>query len=89
MQGEYGDFVRSLLQAQAQGSVASIEPKSLTDRTGQQFTIRTAQPDDAETLLAYIRPVAVLTKRYVYLPFSASSNRPLFVSFSTISSAFM
>jgi len=48
--------------------MASIEPKRLTDRTGQQFTVRTAQPDDAEALLAYIRPVAEETEFFVIEP---------------------
>ena len=48
--------------------MASIPTKTLTDRTGQQFTIRTAQPEDAETLLAYIRPLAEETEFFVLQP---------------------
>jgi RimJ/RimL family protein N-acetyltransferase len=48
--------------------MASIRPKTFTDRTGQEFVIRTAQPDDAETLLAYIRPVAEETEFFVIEP---------------------
>lgn len=48
--------------------MASIKPKTLTDRTGQQFIIRTAQPDDAEVLLAYIQPVAEETQFFVLQP---------------------
>lgn len=39
--------------------MSSIQPKSFTSRTGQQFAIRTAQPDDAATLLAYVRPITL------------------------------
>ena len=45
--------------------MASIPTKTLTDRTGQDFTIRTAQSDDAEAMLAYIHPVAEETEFFV------------------------
>ena len=45
--------------------MSSIESKTLTDRNDRSFLIRTAQPDDAETLLAYIRPVAEETEFFV------------------------
>lgn len=48
--------------------MASIEPKKCEDRTGQPFTIRTAQPDDAEALLTYIRSVAGGTNFFVIQP---------------------
>jgi hypothetical protein len=48
--------------------MAAIERKTLTDRSGQQFTIRSAQPDDAETMLAYIRSVAEETEFFVIQP---------------------
>ena len=48
--------------------MASIESKILADQTGQQFTIRTAQADDAEAILAYIRPVAEETEFFVIQP---------------------
>jgi RimJ/RimL family protein N-acetyltransferase len=48
--------------------MASIDCKTCTDRTGEQFTIRCAQPDDAEALLAYIRPVAEETEFFVIEP---------------------
>ena len=48
--------------------MAAIQPRTFTDRTGQEVVIRTAQPDDAETLLAYIRPVAEETEFFVIEP---------------------
>ena len=48
--------------------MASTQLKTFTDRTGEEFIIRTAQPDDAETLLAYIRPVAEETEFFVIEP---------------------
>jgi RimJ/RimL family protein N-acetyltransferase len=48
--------------------MASIETKPITDRSGQQFVIRTAQPDDAEAMLAYIQPVAEETEFFVLQP---------------------
>lgn len=48
--------------------MASIQSKTCTARTGQQFTIRTAQPEDAAALLAYIRPVAEETEFFVLEP---------------------
>jgi RimJ/RimL family protein N-acetyltransferase len=48
--------------------MAAIESKTLTDRSGQQFTIRSAQPDDAEAMLTYIRSVAEETEFFVIQP---------------------
>lgn len=48
--------------------MATIQHKICTDRTGQQFTVRTAGPDDAEAMLAYIRHVAERTEFFVILP---------------------
>lgn len=48
--------------------MATIQHRLHTDQTGQQFTIRTAEPDDAETMLAYIRHVAQQTEFFVILP---------------------
>lgn len=48
--------------------MASIQPKTFTDRTGQEFVVRTAQPDDAEAMLAYIQPVAEETEFFVLQP---------------------
>jgi len=48
--------------------MAAIESKSLTDRSGQQFTIRSAQPSDAEAMLEYIRSVAEETEFFVIQP---------------------
>ena len=48
--------------------MTSIESKTFTDRTGQQFTIRTAQPDDAAAALTYIRSVATETEFFVIQP---------------------
>jgi RimJ/RimL family protein N-acetyltransferase len=48
--------------------MAAIESKTLTDRSGQQFTIRSAQPADAESMLAYIRSVAEKTEFFVIQP---------------------
>ncbi|MGA2034976.1 MAG: GNAT family protein [Thermoguttaceae bacterium] len=48
--------------------MSSIQPKTLTARTGQPFTIRTAQPEDAAAMLAYIRAVAGETEFFVLQP---------------------
>ena len=48
--------------------MSSIHPKTLTARTGQQFTIRTAQPEDAAALFAYIRLVAGETEFFIRAP---------------------
>jgi predicted N-acetyltransferase YhbS len=48
--------------------MSSIESKTLTDRNDRSFLIRTAQPDDAEAVLAYIRPVAEETEFFVIEP---------------------
>ena len=45
--------------------MSSIAPKTYTGKTGQQFTIRTAQPDDAAAVLTYIRSAAEETKYFV------------------------
>ena len=46
----------------------SIQPKTLTTRNSHEFTIRTAQPEDAAALLAYIRPVAKETEFFILEP---------------------
>lgn len=38
--------------------MATIQPKTLTGKNGQEFTIRTAQPEDAARLLAYVRYIS-------------------------------
>jgi RimJ/RimL family protein N-acetyltransferase len=48
--------------------MASIPTRTFTDRTGQEFVIRTAQPDDAAAVLTYIRPVAEDTEFFVLTP---------------------
>ena len=48
--------------------MAAIEPKTVPDRTGQQFTIRTAQPGDADKMLAYVRAVVEETDFFVIEP---------------------
>lgn len=48
--------------------MATIEPRTRSVRSGQQFTIRTAQPTDAAALLAYIRPIAEETEFFVLEP---------------------
>jgi RimJ/RimL family protein N-acetyltransferase len=48
--------------------MASIENTSLIDRAGQPITIRTAQPNDAEALLTYIRSIAEGTEYFVIEP---------------------
>jgi RimJ/RimL family protein N-acetyltransferase len=45
--------------------MASIQPKAFADRTGEEFVIRTAQPDDAETLLEYVRGVVEETDFFI------------------------
>jgi RimJ/RimL family protein N-acetyltransferase len=49
-------------------SMSSIDPKTFTARNGQSVTIRTAQPEDAATLLAYIRSVAEETQFFIFEP---------------------
>jgi RimJ/RimL family protein N-acetyltransferase len=39
-------------------TMASIQTKTFTAKNGQQFTIRTAKPQDAVAMLAYIRSLA-------------------------------
>ncbi len=46
----------------------SFDTKTFTDRTGQPFLIRTAQPDDAADALDYIRSVAEKTEFFVIDP---------------------
>jgi RimJ/RimL family protein N-acetyltransferase len=48
--------------------MSSIQPKTFTARNGQSVTIRTAQPEDAAALLAYIRPVAEETQFFIFEP---------------------
>jgi len=48
--------------------MSSVEPRIFTCQTGQQVTIRTAQPEDAAALLAYIRPVAMETEFFLLEP---------------------
>jgi RimJ/RimL family protein N-acetyltransferase len=48
--------------------MASIEARTFTTRTGDPFIIRTAQPDDAAAILAYIRPVAKKSDFFVIQP---------------------
>ncbi len=48
--------------------MSSIQTKTLNARTGQEFTIRTAQTDDAALLLAYIRAVAEETEFFIFEP---------------------
>ena len=48
--------------------MSSIAPQTFINRTGQQFTIRTAQPNDAAAMLAYIRLVAGETEFFILQP---------------------
>jgi RimJ/RimL family protein N-acetyltransferase len=48
--------------------MSSIQPKTFPARNGQPVTIRTAQPEDAAALLAYIRPVAEETEFFIFEP---------------------
>ena len=48
--------------------MSSFDTRTFIDRTGQPFTIRTAQPADAEAVLAYIRSVAKETEFFVIEP---------------------
>ena len=48
--------------------MSSIAPQTFTTRTGQSFTIRTAQPEDAAAMLAYIRAVAGETEFFILEP---------------------
>lgn len=48
--------------------MSRIQPKALITRTGQEFTIRTAQSEDGAALLAYIRPVAAETEFFLLEP---------------------
>ena len=45
--------------------MAIIDKRTFSDRTGRQFTIRPANTDDAEAMLAYVRPVAEETEFFV------------------------
>jgi RimJ/RimL family protein N-acetyltransferase len=45
--------------------MSSITRKTITARNGQLVTIRTAQPDDAAPLLAYVRSVAAETPFFI------------------------
>ena len=48
--------------------MATIQPKTFTARSGQEFVVRSAQSEDAAALLAYIRPVAQETEFFVLEP---------------------
>lgn len=48
--------------------MAAIPTTTFTDRTGQEFAIRTGHPDDAEDMLAYIRPIAEDSEFFVIQP---------------------
>ncbi len=48
--------------------MSSIPQETVTTRNGQEFTIRTAQADDAAALLACIRPVAEETEFFIFEP---------------------
>ena len=48
--------------------MSSIARKTFSTRTGQSFTIRTAQPEDASAMLAYIRAVAGETEFSILEP---------------------
>ena len=45
--------------------MAAISTKTLSDRSGREFTIRSARPDDVPRLLAYIQSVAAETSFFV------------------------
>jgi RimJ/RimL family protein N-acetyltransferase len=45
--------------------MASIPTRTFTDRHGQQLVLRTAHPDDAEAMLAYVRGVVEETDFFV------------------------
>ena len=49
-------------------SMSSINPQTFAARNGQPITIRTAQPEDATALLAYIRAVAAETEFFIFEP---------------------
>ncbi len=57
--------------------MAFLEPKNFKTRSGQAFTIRTAQPEDAAALLAYILPIAEETEFFIIEPdeFPASEEQ--------------
>ncbi len=48
--------------------MGTVEPRSLTTKTGEWITIRCAQADDAADLLVYIRSVAQETRFFVIQP---------------------
>jgi RimJ/RimL family protein N-acetyltransferase len=56
------------INGNVRNTMAFIEPRGFTTTTGQKFTIRTAQPEDATALLAYIRPVAEETDFFTVEP---------------------
>jgi RimJ/RimL family protein N-acetyltransferase len=58
----------SLPQPDSLKSMSSIQPQKFTARNGQPVTIRTAQPEEAAALLAYIRPVAEETEFFIFEP---------------------
>jgi RimJ/RimL family protein N-acetyltransferase len=49
-------------------AMAFVEPQHLTTATGDKFTIRTGQLEDAAAMLAYIRPVAEETEFFTLEP---------------------
>jgi RimJ/RimL family protein N-acetyltransferase len=48
--------------------LTSISPRTITSRTGDAITIRTARADDAAALLVYIRSVAQETEFFLRTP---------------------
>jgi RimJ/RimL family protein N-acetyltransferase len=48
--------------------MATIQAKTFTARSGQEFVVRSAQPEDAAALLVYIRAVAGETEFFVLEP---------------------
>jgi RimJ/RimL family protein N-acetyltransferase len=48
--------------------MGSLPAENFTAKSGKAFTIRTAQPDDAGAMLAYIRAVAAETEFFVLEP---------------------
>jgi RimJ/RimL family protein N-acetyltransferase len=48
--------------------MSSIPTRTITTRTGESVTIRSAQPDDVDRLLAYVRSVAAETPFFIMEP---------------------
>lgn len=57
--------------------MTTIEPRALITKTGEPFIIRCAQPDDASSLLAYVRSVAQETGFFVIQPDEFPSTEEL------------